>query len=120
MKNLLLPIALISLIVIGFLGVSAVLGNSPASQTTIDESEGRCGASSESQSSGGCGTGDGCGTGGGCGSGGTAEDYYFSQTGDRDVEITIEDFGCHQEATILKDGQEVMKLSISGGEVTEI
>ena len=63
----------------------------------------------------------------GCGSGGSAEEnellarnYYIDQTGDSDIEVTVEDFGCHQEATILKNGQEVMKLSISGGEVSEV
>ena len=83
----------------------------------------------------GCGT-DGCGGSGGggggscCSSGGTstaetrelASDYYISQTGDNvtDFTVTIDDLGCHKEARIIKDGAVVMKLTVSGGKVTEI
>lgn len=76
--------------------------------------------------SGGCG---GCGkqatAEGGQGSGlKAAEDLaarYYSETyGDKDFTVNVQDFGCHQEAYILKDGQPVKKLSISGGNVYEV
>ena len=49
-----------------------------------------------------------------------AYDYYFSKTGDADFEVVIEDFGCHQEADIVKNGAVVMRVQISGGQVTEL
>jgi len=80
---------------------------------------------------GGCGVG-GCSGGGGscCGGGGTstsdaekiAGDYYIAKTGDGPGNFTVivEDYGCHQEAEIIKDGNVVMTLTISNGKATEI
>jgi hypothetical protein len=51
-----------------------------------------------------------------------AADYYISKTGDsaNEFSVKVEDFGCHQEAEIIKDGRIVMELSISGDNVSEI
>jgi len=46
--------------------------------------------------------------------------YYSETYGDRDFTVKVQDFGCHQEAYIIKDGQPVKRLSISGGNVYEI
>ncbi len=71
---------------------------------------------------GGCGTGSDCcsGEGGDQDPADLAYDYYFSKTGDADFEVVIEDFGCHQEADIVKNGTVVMRVQISGGQVTEL
>jgi hypothetical protein len=62
-----------------------------------------------------------CGTGGdGTDPSQLAADYYYAQTGDSDIEVVVEDFGCHQEADILKDGNVVMRVHINGDQVTEI
>lgn len=45
--------------------------------------------------------------------------YYAKQLGGP-VTVEIEDYGCHQEAEVLKDGKPVKRLAISGGTVTEI
>jgi hypothetical protein len=91
----------------------------------------------------GCGaSGSGCGSSAGCGSasggcGGEAlsptearirteqvtaylTDYYVTKMGYEGVQITIEDFGCHQEATVTKAGQVVDRLSINGTRITKI
>jgi hypothetical protein len=46
--------------------------------------------------------------------------YYTQVYGDRDFTVEVEDFGCHQEATILKNGKFVKLLSISNGDVREV
>lgn len=88
---------------------------------------------------GGCtysgGSGGGCnssGPGGSscCGGGGAplsqdevrtgALRYYVEKYGDSDVTCEVKDYGCHMEAEILKDGNVVRKLSISGSRITEI
>lgn len=74
-------------------------------------------------------TGTGCGS--GCCSTGAqdtslegiqkqAADYYMNMYRDRDFSVTVKDFGCHQEAYIIKNGNTVKTLSISGGKVYEI
>jgi hypothetical protein len=84
----------------------------------------------------GCASSAGCGdTSGGCGTAGLnpAEakarteqivtyltDYYTAEMGYKSVQVTIEDFGCHQEATVTQDGQLVDRLSISGNRITKI
>lgn len=84
----------------------------------------------------GCGSSAGCGdTSGGCGTAGLnpteakarteqivayLTDYYTTEMGYKTVKITIEDFGCHQEATVTQDGQLVDRLSISGTRITKI
>jgi hypothetical protein len=91
------------------------------------------------RTAGGCtyseGSGGGCnssGPGGSscCGGGGAplSQDevkagvlrYYAEKYGDSDVTCVVKDYGCHMEAEILKDGNVVRKLSISGNRITEI
>jgi hypothetical protein len=74
---------------------------------------------------GGCGRATGPGQQGAQGSGlKAAEDLaykYFSETyGEKDFTVKVQDFGCHQEAYIIKEGQPVKRLSISGGNVYEV
>jgi len=77
---------------------------------------------------GGCG---GCGRAAGPGQQGTqssgikaaeelAYKYYSETYGEKDFTVEVQDFGCHQEAYIIKGGQPVRKLSISGGSVYEV
>jgi hypothetical protein len=49
-----------------------------------------------------------------------AANYYMNMYRDRDFSVTVKDFGCHQEAYIIKNGNTVKTLSISGGKVYEI
>jgi len=46
--------------------------------------------------------------------------YYSETYGEKDFTVKVQDFGCHQEAYIIKDGNPVKKLSISGGNVYEV
>jgi hypothetical protein len=46
--------------------------------------------------------------------------YYADKYGDRDVTVQVKDFGCHQEAYILKNGAMVKRLSVSNGSIYEI
>lgn len=48
------------------------------------------------------------------------QDYYQKKLGYDSVQVEIEDFGCHQEATVSQDGRVVDRLSISGGRITKI
>jgi hypothetical protein len=99
-----------------------------------------------STSSSGCGAGDsgGCGSGASAGCGGASggcggealnpteakartdqitaylQDYYTGKLGYKDVQVKIDDFGCHQEATVSSSGQVVERLSISGSNITKI
>ncbi|MBS4021163.1 MAG: hypothetical protein KGZ79_01895 [Dethiobacter sp.] len=72
---------------------------------------------------GGCG---GCGSGGGGAAVSTEEmrliglQYYAGTYGDSDVEATVEDFGCHQEIYIFKDGVRVARIGYANGEVYEL
>jgi hypothetical protein len=92
----------------------------------------------------GCGGASGCGAGGStaCGSAGSSgcgapvdpevakqrvksiQGYlfaYFSETlNDQSITVEVEDFGCHQEASILQDGKVIKRLSISGNSISEI
>lgn len=92
----------------------------------------------------GCGNGSGCGqtagvsgcdaSSGGCGGPvdpaqsarridsikGYLTDYYTNGRGLSEVSVKVEDFGCHQEATVLAGGRVVEKLSISGNSITRI
>ena len=77
------------------------------------------------------GGGSCCGAGGGGAAGGGAPsnaaeleqlglDYYVEQTGDQDLEsITadVQEFGCHQEIYLFKDGQQVMRIGHSRGQL---
>ncbi len=88
--------------------------------------------------SGGCGSGASAGCGGvagGCGGEALSPDeakartdqitaylkeYYTGKLGYTDVQVKIDDFGCHQEATVSSDGQVVDRLSVSGNRITKI
>ncbi|EEG78190.1 hypothetical protein [Dethiobacter alkaliphilus] len=46
--------------------------------------------------------------------------FYFEQTGDEDVDslrVDVQEFGCHQEIFIYKDGQQVMRIGHSRGQL---
>ena len=47
-------------------------------------------------------------------------DYYTKKKGYENVQVKIEDFGCHQEATVSSDGQVVDRLSVSGNSITKL
>ncbi len=88
-----------------------------------------------------CGNGSGCanvdgssGCGGGCGTSadpavakerleslkGYLFSYYSKKLGETELDIEVEDFGCHQEATVAKNGTVVERLSISGSSIRRI
>ena len=46
--------------------------------------------------------------------------YYATSTGDTAGEAVVEDYGCHQEIFIYKDGELVMRLAYAGGNLFEI
>ena len=100
------------------------------SARTADGSYSGCGGSAGCGSSAGCG-----GATGGCGASATSAeenqerlglitayptDYYGQKLGTSDVQVQIEDFACHQEATVSSGGQVVDKLSVSGNKITKI
>lgn len=80
------------------------------------------------QSSGGCPVSSG-NTGGCCATGdaGSSLDavenaalaYYADTYGDSDVSIKVNDYGCHQEIEVIKDGNVIMMLGYSNGEIYE-
>lgn len=47
-------------------------------------------------------------------------EYYQNKYDGKDFNVEIKDFGCHQEAYIIKDGQPVKRFSISGGAIYEV
>ncbi len=49
-----------------------------------------------------------------------ASRYYAETYGDKEFTVEVRDYGCHQEAYIIKNGAAVKRLSISGGNVYEI
>lgn len=49
-----------------------------------------------------------------------ALEYYAQTYGDKDASASVRDFGCHQEADILKNGAVIKTLSISGNRIMEI
>ncbi len=83
---------------------------------------------------GGCSS-SGCGVSAGqgsscCSGGGTslsldqvkagALKYYAAKYGDSDVTVEVKDYGCHQEAEIIKAGTVLKRLSINGNNISEI
>jgi hypothetical protein len=90
--------------------------------------------------SGDCSAGDGnfssCGgTSGGCGGPALSPEetkvrneqienyifsYYSEKLGDQDITVQVQDYGCHQEATVAKGDQVIKRLSISGNNISEI
>ncbi len=69
-----------------------------------------------------------CGTDGGAAGGGPSiaeleelgKRYYASNYGDGEVDVVIEDFGCHIEIYIYEDDELVLSLSYAGGSIYEI
>jgi hypothetical protein len=130
-------IAAALILLLGALGYRAGLfESSPASA-----SFGQDGGQAAVQASGGCGPGGcptgpgtrtgGCGgPGGGCGSSSGpvdikalqryVADAYAKATDDTGFDVVIKDFGCHQEAGIIKDGKTLRRLAISGGRIYEL
>jgi len=49
-----------------------------------------------------------------------AAKYYSSTYGGTDFSVEVKDFGCHQEAYVVKEGEVLKRLSISGGRVSEV
>ncbi|HZD58933.1 MAG TPA: hypothetical protein VE439_00570 [Anaerolineae bacterium] len=45
-----------------------------------------------------------------------AIEWYAQKTGDRDVTAEVQDFGCHQQITIKKDGKAVSEISFRNGQ----
>ncbi len=87
------------------------------------------GARSGGCSSSGCGVSAGRGS--SCCSGGGASQsldqvkagalkYYAAKYGDSDITVEVMDYGCHQEAEIIKAGAVLKRLSINGNNISEI
>lgn len=118
--------------------VFALQGKDTPAQTALEVQPKAAGAPYS-----GCGVdGSGCASSAGCaessgGCGGEAVDpakakdridritiyltnYYADKTGYDNIKVSVEDFGCHQEATVSRDGRLVEKLSISGNRITKI
>jgi len=47
-------------------------------------------------------------------------EYYVSNYGDAEVEAVVQDFGCHQEIHIYKDGQLIKRIGYAYGQVYEL
>lgn len=47
-------------------------------------------------------------------------DYYRANFGEEDVEAEVEDFGCHQEIVIYRDGEAVRRFSFVNGTIYDI
>lgn len=46
--------------------------------------------------------------------------YYVDTYGDSDVSIKVNDYSCHQEIEFIKDGNVIMMLGYSNGEIYEL
>ena len=46
--------------------------------------------------------------------------YYSKKLNDQELVVKVEDYGCHQEATVAKGDQVIKRLSISGNNISEI
>ena len=121
MKPLMAGLLVLGLVVAGIWGIVTVMDTVYASSPYVDYTR-NFNDQQNAAAAGGCGTGSDCcsGEGGDQDPVELAYDYYFSKTGDADFEVVIEDFGCHQEADIVKNGAVVMRVQISGGQVTEL
>ena len=96
----------------------------PESNPVSSQTQAPCG-----QSSGGCQVSSSSNGGSCCAVGGAdssvddvesaALAYYANTYGDSDVTIKVNDYGCHQEIEVIKDGNVVMMLGYNG-EVYEL
>ena len=133
-------IGTVAVFVLVAVSVFALQGKS--GQTAVAQEVAQLAASTSSSGcgggSGGCGSGASAGCGGAAGGcGGEAlnpdeakartgqitaylQDYYTGKLGYENVQVKIDDFGCHQEATVSSSGQVVDRLSVSGNSITKI
>jgi len=112
-------------------------------QTAVAQEVAPLAAATSSSGCGGAG-GSGCGSGASAGCGGASGgcggetlnpteakvrtdqitaylvDYYTNKRGLSEVAVTVESFGCHEEATVTQAGQVVERLNISGSNITKI
>ncbi len=89
-----------------------------------------CGSGGCSSGSSGTGSSGGCGAGGGCGTSQGPVDVdalklqvtgaYGKYSGQSGFHVEIQDLGCHQEATITRDGKTLDRISISGNRMSII
>lgn len=121
MKSWIVGILVIFAMVAAIWSISTVMGNvyAPNASPTNEDCRESSGIDAIAESAeAGCAC---CGTSeGSAAPEEAASAYYYDLTGDDDFQVEIEDFGCHYEAKILKDGIIVMELRIEGGQVTEI
>ena len=93
-------------------------------QGACGQSSGGCQVSSDSNSNANNAGGSCCSSGGAESSLDTLENaalaYYVSEYGDSDVTIKVNDYGCHQEMEVIKNGNIIMTLGYSNGEVYEV
>lgn len=88
-------------------------------------------AANGAPSGGGCGTGGGAG--GCCGGSGSSSGpvdtaqittdglaYYVAQTGDKQVEAEVTDYGCHIQCDIVKDGEIIKSYTYRDGQFIEM
>lgn len=120
MKRLFILIGMVALLLMA--AVALAVQQYGAAQAAAEQSQ--VNTAAPYRTAGGCG-------GGCCGAGGDSasqisllekEIYrvYAAKLGDPGITVKVKDYGCHQEAEILKGGVVVKRLSISGGNVTEL
>ena len=143
MKQIIIAAAITALIVLSGTAIAFKTGVIGAQGTQYQDFAYEAGVQTQTAPGrGGCGSkGGGCGSGGCAVSGGkggcrggalgagqgvdlepirqAAADYYINKYGDTAITAEAKDFGCHQEAYILKDGFTIMKLSVNGNRVYE-
>ncbi len=126
-------------ILAGAIGFRAGMFDSSSASASSDQAQqlkqGPQGPSSGGCSSGGCassaGRSSGCGgAGGGCGTSQGPVDVealklqvseaYGKYSGQSGFNVEIQDFGCHQEATIRRQGKVLERISISGNRMSLI
>lgn len=107
--------------IVGLIAVILVMGFNNYTAARIGRSNSNGYSTSGSASGGG-----GCCGGGGGGSLSTEQlqqqglEFYVAKYNDTDVEAQVQDFGCHQEIHIYKNGQLTARISYRGGEFAEL
>lgn len=109
--------------IVGLIAVIFVMGfnNYTAARVGRSSSYGYSTSGSAGGGGGGC-----CGGGAGGASLSTEQlsqqglEFYVAKYNDTDVEAQVQDFGCHQEIHIYKNGQLVARISYRGGEFAEL
>ncbi len=126
------------IILAGAIGFRAGMFDSSPASASSDQAQqlkqGAQGPSSGGCPSGGCASGagrsGGCGGSGGCGTSQGPVDVealklqvseaYSKYSGQSGFDVEIQDFGCHQEATITRQGKRLERISISGNRMSLI